>query len=134
MKDLYHRIVPVQSLAPSATTATRNGTGVDLQEYESACLELSVGAWTDGTHTPKLQESSDNSTWTDVAAGDQLGTFTAIAGTGQQNAEQIVGYIGSKRYIRPVVTVSGATTGVVLGARVIKGHARFNPAGSTLAP
>jgi len=134
MKDLYHRIAPVQSLAPTATAATRTGTAIDLQEYESATVELSVGAWTDGTHTPKLQDSPDNSTWTDVAAGNLLGTFSAIAGTNAQNAVQLVGYIGAQRYIRPVITVSGATTGALTAVNIIKGHARFNPAGSTLAP
>jgi hypothetical protein len=134
MKDLYHNILPAQSLAPQATTATRNGTGVDLQSYESASVQLSVGAWTDGSHTPKLQESSDNSAWSDVAASDQLGSFTAITGAGQASAEQIVGYVGSKRYIRAVVTVTGATTGAVIGASVIKGHPRFAPAGQVTAP
>lgn len=134
MKDLQHNIVPVQSLAPAATAATRNGTGVDLQDYESAVVEIDVGVWTDGSHTPSLQESPDNATWTNVAAGDMIGSFTAITSAGQANAVQSVGYKGNLRYIRPVITVATATTGAVIGANVWKGNPRFHPAGSTTAP
>jgi hypothetical protein len=53
--------------------ASVTGTGVDLQSYESAEVVITVGTITDGTHTPKLQESAtSNSGFTDVAAGDQL--------------------------------------------------------------
>ncbi|WP_319798319.1 hypothetical protein [Nitrobacter sp.] len=134
MKDLVHSIAPVQSLAPAATNASRNGTGVDLQGYEGAIVEVSAGAWTDGSHTPKIQESSDNSTWNDVAAADQIGSFTAVTSSGTASNVQTVSYIGSKRYIRAVITVSGATTGALLGANVLKGHARVKPAGTTLSP
>lgn len=122
--NLYDSIAAVVSLNPAARTATANGTGVDLAGWETSVCLVSVGAWTDGTHTPKLQESADNSTFTDVAAADLEGSFTAIAGTGQQNAIQVVGYKGSKRYVRVVSTVTGATTGAVYGAAIVKGRPR----------
>lgn len=120
MRDLYHNLTNATTLAPAARTASANGTGVDLAGYEAALVVFEVGTITDGTHTPKIQESSDNSTFTDVAAGDLLGTLAALA----SNTNQQVGYIGAKQYIRAVSTVAGATTGGVYSAVVVKGHAR----------
>lgn len=127
-RDLAHRIAEQVLKNPSATIATFTGTGVDLSGFESAACLFQVGAWTDGTHTPKLQDSPDNSTWADVTAGNLIGSFTAVSGAGQQNAIQEVGYIGSQRWLRLVVTVAGATTGAVYGAAVVQGNARNLPA------
>ncbi|WP_085044323.1 hypothetical protein [Ensifer aridi] len=124
-RDLYNHLSPVQSIAPGAKTATVNGTGVDLRDHASAIVLFDIGAWTDGTHTPKIQESDDNVTYTDVAAENLQGAFTAISGEGHANAVQKVGYIGNKRYIRAHTTVAGATTGAVYGASVVRGLPRF---------
>lgn len=97
---------------------------MDLRGYESATVLIESGTITDGTHTPKLQESDDNTTYTDVAAGDLIGSFSNIA----NNSIQEVGYKGTKRYIRVAVTVTGATTGGVYGATVVRGHPRSKPA------
>jgi hypothetical protein len=113
-----------QSLAPQARTATANGASVDLAGYLSAIVVLLVGTITDGTHTPKLQESNDNASWTDVGAGDLEGSFANLA----SSTQQIVGYKGQKRFVRPVVTVAGATTGGVYGAAMLRGGAQQEPA------
>jgi hypothetical protein len=127
MRDLKDNIDTVPSIHPGAKTASANGAGVDLQGYDAAMCLLAVGAWTDGTHTLKLQESDDNSVFSDVAAADLQGAFTVISGAGQQNAVQRVGYIGSKRYIRAATTVAGATTGAIYGAAIVRGSARLMP-------
>ena len=111
------------SLAPAARIATANGSGVDLASFASATVAFSVGTITDGTHTPKVQESDDNSTFTDVAAADLIGTLAALA----SNVNQRVGYRGTKRYIRAVTTIAGATTGGVYAGVVIRGDARKQP-------
>ncbi len=123
MKDLKARIDVVNSIAPAAITSSTNGTGVDLQGYNSACVVVIAGVRTDGTHTPKMQESDDDSTYTDVASGVMSGTFAAIA-TG---VNQKVGYKGVKRYIRAVSTVTSASTGAVYGMAVVKGDANLRP-------
>jgi hypothetical protein len=121
MRDLNNNVDVVQSVNPGAKTATVNGTGVDLQGYEGAQVEFDVGTITDGTHTPKVQESDDNSAWNDVVTADLLGTaLVALA----SNTHQRIGYRGKKRYIRPVSTVAGATTGGVYGVMVVRGHRR----------
>lgn len=111
------------SLAPAARTATVNGTGVDLANRDAATVVFQVGTITDGTHTPKVQESADNSSFTDVAAADLVGTLAALA----SNVNQKVGYIGTKQYIRAVSTVAGASTGGVYGAIVIRGASKKKP-------
>lgn len=123
LRDLKSDIDVAQTLGPAARTASANGAGVDLRGYDSAAVVFHPGTITDGTHTPKLQESDDNATFTDVAAGDQSGTLAALA----SNTIQRVGYKGTKRYIRAVSTVAGATTGGVYSAEVMRGHAHHKP-------
>ena len=118
------RLSQVSSVAPAAKTTTSTGSSADLAAYEGAIALLMVGTITDGTHTPKLQESNDNSTFTDVVAGDLEGTFAALT-TG---VNQAIGYKGRQRYIKVVVTVAGATTGGVYGALVLRGDPHQTPA------
>ena len=130
MRDMSHNIGPVLSLSPAARTASANGTAVDLLGFGEAAVLVTIGTWTDGTHTPKLQES-DNGTsgWTDVAAGDLIGSFSVVNSAGGGNAVQRVSYIGNKRYIRAVLTVASATNGAVAGVLVVRG----NPASAPVA-
>lgn len=111
------------SLAPAARTASANGSGVDLANFASATVAFVVGTITDGTHTPSVEESDDNTTFTAVAAADLIGSLAALA----SNTNQRVGYRGSKRYVRAVSTVAGATTGGVYAGVVIRGDARKQP-------
>ena len=78
---------------------------------------------TDGTHTPSVEESDDDSTYTAVAAADLLGSLANLA----SNVGQSVGYRGGKRYIRARIAVSGATTGALDAALVIRGNAVQQP-------
>jgi hypothetical protein len=113
-----------RSIAIAAkTNGTANGTGVDTAGYESITVVLEVGTRTDGTHAAKVQDSSDNSTFADVVAAELVGVFAADVTT---NVNQQVAYIGQKRYVRAVLTTSGATTGAIVGASVIRGHAIQN--------
>lgn len=121
-RDLKSGVDVAASLHPAARAASGTGAGVDCRGYDSAFALFSIGAWTDGTHTPKLQESDDNTTFTDVGAGDLQGAFTAVSGTAGQNAVQRVGYIGAKRYVRGFVTVAGATTGALSAFNIVRGH------------
>jgi len=112
------------SLAPAARTSSANGTGIDLAGFPSATVAFIVGAITDGTHTPKVQESDDDSTYTDVAAADLIGSLAALAASTNQR----VGYRGTKRYIRAVSTITGSpSTGGVYAAVVIRRDARKQP-------
>jgi hypothetical protein len=136
-KDLYHNVDVLQALAPAArgANAAVNGADIDLSGYENALFELNVGTWTDGTHTPKLQEADDNGsgapgTYADVAAANTVGTFTPITSAPTASKAYKYGYFKyntNKRWVRLVVTTSGATTGAVFGATVARGGARNLP-------
>ena len=106
------------SLAPAARTATANGSGVDLQNFGAAVAVITFGAYTDGTHAIKLQESDDNSAFTDVAAAQVDGSNPSVSGAGGASQTYRLGYLGTKRYLRVVATVSGTTTGAVYGANI----------------
>ncbi|MES1248042.1 MAG: hypothetical protein ABUS54_10255 [Actinomycetota bacterium] len=117
MKSGKSYISPAVSLTPTGNrNATANGTSVDLTAYDECIVVITSDTITDGTHTPKLQDSADNSTWNDVAAGNLDGTFAAITAS----SVQTVGYKGTNRYVRVVVTVSGATTGGKYAAEVVR--------------
>jgi len=125
MRDLKSNIDVAITVAPQAMAASKTGAAVDLQGYDAAFGEFSPGAWTDGTHTPKLQESADGTTFTDVGTGDLQGSFSAVTTTG--GAHQRVGYIGAKRYVRGFVTVAGATTGMLGSVNIVRGRSSRKP-------
>lgn len=122
-RDLKSNIDVQTSLGPNDYTATTNGSSADLRGFESAVVAFVVGTVTDGTHTPSVEESDDDSTFTAVAAADLLGTLANFA----SSTNQRVGYRGAKRYVRAKLTVSGATTGAEAAAVVIRGNAAQRP-------
>lgn len=123
IKDIY---LVTKSLGPAAYTSTQTGTAIDLADINENEVALVPGTWTDGTFAPKLTESADNTTYNDVTAADQVGTFANVTGTASATVQR-VSYIGSKRYIKPVITVTGSpTTGMVFGVQAIT-RARKQP-------
>ena len=125
MIDLYSNISVAQSLAPAARTASANGSSVDLAGFHGAMVVVATGTITDGTHAIEVQESDDGSTWSAVADSDLQGTEPSALAS---NTVYRIGYLGTKRYLRVVATVSGATTGGVYGAWIVRGHPRKAPA------
>lgn len=113
----------VQTLVPATRTANSTGTGVDLAGYHAAAIYVVAGTITDGTHTPVVQESDDNSIFADVAAEDLQGSLVDIT----SDSVQEIGYIGNKRYIRVNVAASGTTNGGTYGAFVVRGRSSSRP-------
>jgi len=128
-----------------AVKTTQTSPGVDLASYNGATVYLLAGTWTDGTLTPTIQESDDNSTFTNVATTDLVAwaatsatVFTPVkVGNAQPSAissattaiNQRIGYIGGKRYIRVVTTVTGSpATGCTYDVIIQAGEPRFMPA------
>jgi hypothetical protein len=128
LRDLFSSLLAVTSLVPAVRTSV-SANGVDTRGYDSAAVVIHAGAVTDGSFAFKLQESDDNSAFTDVAAADVDGTLPTIT-TGNPNTVHLVGYRGSKRYIKPAATVTGSpATGAALAASVLLGHPQRSPAG-----
>lgn len=129
LRDLKNNLDLVQSLAPAARKVSANGAGANLQGYGAAMAIVSIGAYTNGDFTFKLQESNDDGDtdpYADVAAGDQEGSFTEVKDSTGQNAIQRVGYKGAKQYIRVVLTENSGSpapaTGALIGASILRGH------------
>lgn len=128
--DLVDNVLAKHSIDPQAlgSSATVTGAAVDLFGYDSAAVLFSAGAWTDGTHTITIEESDSSGSGFATATALQ-GSIINITGSGQQNAVQQVGYIGSKRYIRAKVVSTGVTTGLAgFAALVLKGSPKVYPA------
>jgi hypothetical protein len=115
------------SLIPALRAATATGSSVDLQGYDSACIEFGVGTMaTDGTFTCQLQESADGTTFGTVAQASLLGTFTAY-GTANDPNLQRVGYIGTGRFVQVVAVFAGTGTGGIVYGNVHRSHAARQP-------
>jgi hypothetical protein len=121
MLDAYNKMAYVNALTPNVKiTASTNGVAVDLSSVNNGANKLVFalvsGTITDGTYTFKLQDSPDNSTWTDVPAvyqqGPSVASFTSATTAGTTVK---LGYLGNtngaNRYVRVVVAVASATTG-----------------------
>ena len=118
LSEFKSKLAQAFGIVPLLRTATVNGTGVDLANCGTATVSFFAGAITDGTFTPSVEESdASGSGYTAVAAGDLTNTLSALSAS----SIQTVGYIGRKRYIRPVITASGSpATGGNVGAIVTK--------------
>ena len=125
--DLKSNISVGRSVAYGAKTSTATGTGVEVADYNSCCVVIDAGAWTDGTHTVAVQDSDDNSTFAAVADSLLDGTEPVIDGAADDDQQYYIGYKGNKRYVRVVVTVASATTGAIYGAYVILGNPKDLP-------
>ena len=144
MKDMSNTIATAVSVKNAVYTAASNGTGVDLQGYESATVLVDVGAEGDTLSSSvhfeiSLEESDDDSTYTDVAQASIIdgtiasgGIFLKLDGTAGGNPDSTggifrVGYVGNKRYIRVVIAKTGThSTGTPIGAMVVRGSARHS--------
>jgi hypothetical protein len=142
MRDLSNNINPAVSIINAVKTAAGNGTGVDLQGYESATILVDVGAEGDTLSSSvyfeiSLEHSDDDSTYTDCAQADIIdgtissgGIWLKLDGTANGNPDSAggifrVGYVGGKRYVRVVLAKTGThSNGTPIGAMVVRGHAR----------
>ena len=114
------RTMTVLSFAPNdVVTATGNETGVDLQDYEGD-ITLILDAEAGGasiTYAVKVQDSSDNSTFTDVSGA----AFTTTDANSALVESLVVNSDEINRYARVVITVAGGTGA---GAVSVTGLAR----------
>lgn len=126
MRDLASNIGIAAAIVPAVLTATTKGTAIDLLGFNSAAVAIHTGAIVgSGNFTPKLQESdtTTDGDFTDVAASDIVGAFPAALAA---STVAKVSYTGSKRYIRPVLTLNSGTS-IAAGAVAILGDPRSAP-------
>lgn len=116
MKSLHPNLSRGVTLQPLIRpTGTYNGTGVDLANYVDVQVIVITGAITNGTHAYSLEHSTDNTNWDAVGASDRVGSLA----NGTDSTTQAVGYIGSRRYLRVVQTVTSGATGANTCALIV---------------
>ena len=126
MKDTFHDTKVVASLAPAVQAATLKGSTVDLQGFDSALMVVNTGAIASAGDYSLAMQESDTTTdgdFVNVAAGDLLG---AIPASLEDTKTYRQGYIGSKRYVRAVITKNGGTS-IAAGAVFVLGSPRLAP-------
>ena len=120
-------------LTPAVVTSTPTIAAIDLKDNEAATVLVQVGASGDtlsGTVKigVKLQESSNNSDYTDVAVGDLKSGVNAVTIDDAAEDDVVItfDYIGNCRYIKPVVTFTGThENGTPVSAVSILGQPHF---------
>jgi len=109
MYDLKGNLNIVVVRKSAAVTATGNGTGLDLMGYEGkVAIVFNVAAATAGTnptYDAKVQDSPDNSTFTDIAGA----TITQVTTTDSIQVLS-VDVRAQARYIRIVETIGGTSS------------------------
>ena len=112
LNDVKNQALIGVSVYPASVNDTNGGLSVDMIDADGRCFAVqSIGAvgGTSPSQTGKIQESSDNSTWTDVTGA----TFAAVTAS---NSLQTIVFDRTKRYLRHFRTTTGTTppTSVVL--------------------
>lgn len=96
-----------------AANGVVNGNSVDGADYELGLMFVfDTSDYTDGDHAVSLEESDDDAAWTAVPAEKLIGTPPVIsAASVEGDALPKLGVFSNKRYVRPVITSTGVTTG-----------------------
>ena len=131
LKDLFHNLGAQQLYDPVlvAPTVDVNSASIDLKDKRSVMLLALIGESGDTLSGSvkielELEDSPDDSVWTDVVdadmrdpvTGTNTGTFAVIDAAAEDDAVYVAGYRGNKRYVRVVVNVTGThTNGTPLG-------------------
>ncbi len=127
-------VVPVTSVFPeSAAAGTFNGASIDraLHYMPQSCVLHQVvgaesGAPTATSVQTKLQQSPDNSTWSDYQIGTTVQETAVLTAANTENTAAIdLG--GANRFIRAVTIVSftgGTTPAILVAADIVLGGER----------
>ena len=121
------KIVNALNIASITTNTTTAGEQVDTQGYESVTIEVIVGARTDGTVTPLLQETDVAGSYSGSVADEDLIGLEADAALSTLNARSRFGYIGKKRYVKLSLVSTSVTSGLTAGGSVILGNPKSAP-------
>ena len=127
-KDLHNQVSVGVAIALTAVANGEDvaGTAIDRQGSDGLEIIFQVGAYTDGSVTPLIEESDNNSDYTAVADANLTNTEASAALTAAGVSS--IGYVGFKRYVRATaVTAAGSTLSV--GATYVKYGVRLQGEG-----
>lgn len=128
MKRFFEEVKSVQHLAPASRAAnTYDGTGVDASGYDAVAAIVDVGVIaTNGTLDCKLQESNDDSTYTDIS-GAAITQLTEAGGGSNKQARIDVRLGGRaagarKKYVRARLVTATAASLCAVQLHFYKAH------------
>src|SRR5262245_18919003 len=99
---------------PQTATATVNASGGDLLAGDGRCFDVQQVGTVSGTSPTldgKVQESSDNATWSDIPGA----TFSQVTAS---NNYQAITFDRTKRYVRYVGTIGGTSPSFALAVLI----------------
>jgi hypothetical protein len=109
--------IPITTVATDKTTT---GTGVAWAgNARSAMVVIWSGTVTDGTFTFEVQDSDNNSAFTAVADAYLEGAEPALTAS---DTVVLIGYKGTRKYLRVVCVSTGTTSGGIVGALVVSAN------------
>lgn len=129
IRDLKNNISVKQLLeAKSLSAGAAASPWVDMANVNGLVFSLNYGVFVPNTAvagvSAKLQESNTTAAAdaTDVDAADMIGAFAGVkVDASDDQRTEWVGYNGSKRYVRVVVTVPAGATSLLCSADAIAG-------------
>lgn len=135
MRDIYNNITVEQAQKPATATNNVTSAAIDLQGYDSLAVLFDIGQSGDTLSTSvywtlKLQESDDNSSYTDVSASDLHNSAATIVVDDPAEDETVLkfGYKGGKRYVKGLAVKSGThTNGTPIGIIAVKSKPANSP-------
>ena len=107
-RNLGEVLQTIEVAAPVRVSASANRTGVDIRDYVGdivVTLSSSAGGGITPTLDVKLQESDDNSTFTDITGA----AFAQVTDAADSTESIVIDADATKRYIRAVDTVAGTS-------------------------
>lgn len=139
--DFERNNSPSQLIDPVVLTADADGESLDLLGYDGAVLMFLIGESGDTLSgsvylEAEVEESDNDSDWTDVDDGDLTNTVSGtndgcvafIDAPAEDDVLVMTEYTGSSRYIRPVVNVTGThTNGIPVAAMGIRRLPKYPP-------
>ena len=120
------KAVKALNIGAITTNTTTAGSSIDTKGFESLTLFVELGARTDGSFLPLVQDSDDNSTFADVIDQFLIGT-EAEALLNTANTIKSIGYVGKKRYVKLSLVSTSVTSGATASATGILSNAYSNP-------
>ena len=140
-KDLTNLLNVTQLVDPAVVTADVDSASVDMQGYNSCMFVVNVGESGDTLSGSvylelEVEESTDDSTFTDAAdadvrgyvAGNNDGCFGVIDAAAEDDAVFTCQYTGNARYARVVLNVTGThTNGIPVSVTAIQAGDQILP-------
>ncbi len=135
LRTLKAKLKSFLILYPQDVTTTIQSSTADLLDFVSAVINVAVGSFNFSSGNKigvKLQESDDDSSYSDVADADYLDALSAtpqfyeFKAAADSETMKSIHYRGAKRYVQVALTVTG-TVNVACSATAVQGHPQLQP-------